>query len=128
MVIIKVPKEIRNYKEKVVGTLTLRNLLFSLMACAAGVYVYVNTRVQCGEDIAGWLCLFAGAPFLAFGYINPNGKPLEKYIIRVLKFYLNYEKVRIVKTNNFWSELVQEAADEEAELKNIRQKGASCII
>lgn len=122
MIVIKVPKEIKNYKEKVIGNFTLRQIIWIAIACAIAIGVYNKCRPYVGDDCAGTLCIFAVIPAGLMGFYTKNGQPIEKYFLKYLKYTFNYEKVRTMKSRNFWDELIEQATEEEEKLKSIRKK------
>ena len=77
---IKVNKEIKDYNETMFFGLSVRQFIFSVLACAAAVGVYFGCRPFCNTEILSWLCMIAALPFAAFGFIRYNGMTAEKII------------------------------------------------
>lgn len=61
-------KEIQEFQESFFFGLSMRQCFFSVLAIAAAVGVYLGTRDTCGTEIAGWLSVFAAAPFAGCGF------------------------------------------------------------
>lgn len=70
---IKINKEIRDYTESIFFGLSLRQSIFSIIACgiACGIFFLLNDTL--GTEITSWLCMLGAAPFAAFGFIRFQG-------------------------------------------------------
>lgn len=122
MIVIKVPKEIKNYKEKIFGDFTLRQAICSFIGCATGILSYSKCKPYLGDDIAGYICIASVLPFGIMGFYTKNGQPIEKYFLKFVRYTFGYQKVRIMKSTNFWTELINEADIEEEKIKSMRKK------
>ena len=78
---IKIPKEIRQYKESIFFGLSARQFFCSLAALflAAGIYLGL------GRETASWLCIVLAAPFAAAGFFSYNGLTFEQFLWAVVK-------------------------------------------
>ena len=54
---VRINKEVRNYQESLFFGLSLRQLLFALLAVAVAVGVYFGLRPVLGNGEIGWACL-----------------------------------------------------------------------
>lgn len=52
---IKINREIRDYKENIFFGLSLRQLIFSLLACGVAVGIYLGLRDALGTETVSWL-------------------------------------------------------------------------
>ena len=77
---IKINKEIREYTESMFFGLSLRQFIFSLLACGVAIGLYFLLSPYLGTETVSWVCVLGAAPFASFGFINYNGMPLEKLI------------------------------------------------
>ena len=80
---IKSNKEARNYQEQVYFGLTVRQLVFSGLAGAAALGVFLLSQGRLSREVVSWLCILVAAPFAAFGFIRWHGMYMEE-IIQVL--------------------------------------------
>lgn len=112
MIVIKVPKEIRNYKETVVLGLTLRQFVCLLLALIVGVRTYMLVCPIFKQDISQYICVLPSIPILVYGFFSFQEKPIEYYIKIWLKFHFGYKRIRKINTLNFWEELEIEADKE----------------
>ena len=79
---IKSNQDVREYKEVVYFGMTLRQLIFSALAGAAALGVYLLCGRRMSMEAVSWLCVVAAVPFGAFGFVRWHGMNFEQ-IIRV---------------------------------------------
>ena len=77
---IKINKEIRSYQEAVFMGLSLRQLLFSILAVGAAVGVYFGLKNVLGQETVSWLCVIAAFPFAILGFIKYHGMTAEQFL------------------------------------------------
>lgn len=80
---VRINKEVRNYQESLFFGLSLRQLLFALLAVAVAVGVYFGLRPVLGNGEIGWVCVLAAFPFALGGFFQYNGMTLERFLARV---------------------------------------------
>ena len=85
---IKINKEIRDYTESIFFGLSLRQSIFSIIACiiAIGIYFLFNNKL-CTE-MTSWLCMLGAAPFAALGFIRFQGMYTEDIVKTSLYSFL----------------------------------------
>ena len=106
MIEVRIPKEIRTYKEKLFFGLNMRQTICSVLAIAINVPLYIYIRPYIGDDIAGWLIMFTAVPLVLVGYFNYNGMPFEQFIVCILKFQFLTPQKRKYKTQNIYGLLM----------------------
>lgn len=77
---IKSNQDVRDYKEVVYFGMTLRQLIFSGLAGAAALGVYLLCGRRMSMEAVSWLCVAAAVPFAAFGFIRWHGMAFEQLI------------------------------------------------
>lgn len=77
---VKINKEIRNYTESIFFGLSMRQLVFSLVACGVAVGLYFILRPYLGVETLSWLCILGAAPFAVLGFVTYHGMSAEKFI------------------------------------------------
>ena len=82
---IKINKEIRNYTEAIFFGLSLRQLIFSLLAVACAVILFFSLRTTLHIEVVSWLCIIGAVPFAALGFIKFNGMNFEQFVWAVIK-------------------------------------------
>ena len=115
---IKVNKEIGNYTESVFFGLSLRQFIFSALACGVAVVLYFLLREHFGIETLSWVCILGAAPFGLLGFVKYNGMYAEEFVIVWIKSEILMPRVLFFKPYNFYEELLkQEIKDEEMEEK-----------
>lgn len=105
---VKINKEIRDYTESIYFGLSLRQFIFSLLACAMAVILYFLFRPYFGMETLSWLCIMGAFPFAALGFIKYNGMNAEKFIIAYIKSEILIKKELTFKPRNYYFELLKE--------------------
>lgn len=82
---VKINKEIRNYTESIFFGLSLRQFIFSVLACIVAVILYFLFKQKLGMEVTSWICILGAAPFTALGFIKYNGMTIEKFILAWIK-------------------------------------------
>ncbi len=118
MISVDVPKEIREYKEKLVFGLTIRQLIAVIIALGICVPLYLYGRLYLNDELLSWLIIFVAIPCVAVGFFKKNGMPFEKYIYAVIKHQLLMPQITVYKTSNFFREKQQVA--EKAALHGVK--------
>ena len=77
---IKINKEIRDYTESIFFGLSLRQSIFSILACAIACGLYFLFKERFGTEVTSWLCMLGAAPFAAFGFIRFQGMYTEDIV------------------------------------------------
>jgi hypothetical protein len=76
---VKINKEIRNYTESMFFGLSLRQFLFSILACSVAAGLFFLLRGRFGTETLSWLCILGAAPFAALGFVRYNGMTAEQF-------------------------------------------------
>ena len=82
---IKIPKEIRQYKESIFFGLSARQFFCALLAVAIATGVYLILGGVIGKETASLLCIVVGAPAAMAGFFNYNGMSFEQFLWAVIK-------------------------------------------
>lgn len=104
---VKINKEIRNYTESIFFGLSLRQFIFSILACGIAVFLYFLLRNQLGMETLSWVCVLGAAPFATIGFIHYNGMPTEKFIWAWIKSEILMPKKLMFRAVNFYYETLQ---------------------
>ena len=113
MIAVRIPEEIRKYKEKIAFGLTARQLVCTLVALFICVPLYWFGRKYILEDILAWIIIAIAIPLEAVGFLKINGMPMEKFAVAAFKFEWLYPRKRKFKTENVWRSWQNEAIKEE---------------
>ena len=113
MIAVRIPDEIKKYKEKIVWGLTARQVISLLLAGFICVPLYWYGKDFIPEDILSWIIILIATPIGAIGFFKFNGMPMEKFIVAVAKFEVLYPRKRVFKTENAFREWQEEAEKED---------------
>lgn len=76
---VKINREIRNYTESMFFGLSLRQFIFSVLACGVAVGLYFLLKPHLGTETVSWVCILGAAPFAAPSFVKYNGMTDEKF-------------------------------------------------
>lgn len=105
---IKINKEIRDYKETIFFGLSMRQFIFSILACGVALLLYFSFRNILGIETLSWICILCAIPFGVLGFIKYNGMNAEQVIIAFIKSEILMPKVLYFKPENLYYELLKE--------------------
>ena len=104
---VKINKEIRDYTESVYFGLSLRQFIFSILACGMAVVLYFIFRPCFGIETLSWLCILGAAPFAAIGFIKYNGMNAEEFVLAYIRSEWLTPKELVFKPENYYYELLK---------------------
>ena len=104
---IKINKEIRNYTESMFFGLSLRQCIFSVLACGVAVGIYFGLKDIFGTETVSWLCILGAAPFAALGFISYNGMTAEQLVWAWLKSEFILPKRMLFKSENIYQLIME---------------------
>jgi len=103
---VKINREIRNYTESMFFGLSMRQFVFSILACGVAVGLYFILRPYLGLETLSWICILGAAPFAMLGFISLYGfgcarklSNRKKSVLNLLPFIMKLLKIRLKKYN-----------------------------
>lgn len=103
---VKINKEIRNYTESMFFGLSLRQFIFSVLACGVAAGLYFLLRGRFGTETLSWMCILGAFPFAAMGFIKYNGMTAEQFVWAWIKSeFLMPKKIVFVPDNLYYEAL-----------------------
>lgn len=121
MAFVPVPKDLSRVKNKLIFNLTLRQIIFFILAAIAGFPFYFLTKGIIGTDIAAIIMVVLMLPFFLFALYEKDGLPLEKIIVNYIRTKKN-PKTRPYKTENMYQYLANESKGKGKGVKRIETK------
>lgn len=121
MINIRIPKELTEYKSKVIFGLTGRQLVCFGIAMVIGVPVYFAARTYLGSTIASYILIAVSMPCFAFAVIKKNELPLEKYLKVAIRNRFT-PQVRKYQNNNSYDTLIDLEETEIVKLELLQKK------
>ncbi|WP_435924232.1 PrgI family protein [Paenibacillus sp. DYY-L-2] len=84
---VRIPKEITEYKEKILFGMSIRQLIcFSAaIVLAVGSYLLLTKVFYLSMDAASYVIIIESIPLMAIGFVKKNGFPFEKYFALFLR-------------------------------------------
>nr|WP_289698232.1 PrgI family protein [Enterocloster clostridioformis] len=105
---VKINKEIRNYTESMFFGLSMRQFLFSVLACGVAVGLFFLLRGRFGTETVSWMCVLGASPFAVMGFVRYNGMTAEQFVWAWIKSeFLMPKRVLFVPENLYYEALKQ---------------------
>ncbi len=111
---VRINKEVRNYQESLFFGLSLRQLLFALLAVAVAVGVYFGLRPVLGNGEIGWVCVLAAFPFALGGFFQYNGMTLERFLLAYILSEFLFPRRLVFKSDNIYAKALENSTIKEA--------------
>mgnify|MGYP002698068368 FL=1 len=109
---VKINREIRNYTESMFFGLSLRQFIFSVLACGVAIGLYFLLRPYVGTETVSWVCILGAAPFAALGFVKYNGMTAEKAIYAWIKSEFLMPKKLVFHSTNVYYELMKPSIEQ----------------
>ena len=109
---VKINREIRNYTESMFFGLSLRQFIFSVLACGVAIGLYFLLRPYAGTETVSWVCILGAAPFAALGFVKYNGMTAEKAIYAWIKSEFLMPKKLVFHSTNVYYELMKPSIEQ----------------
>ena len=108
---VKINKEIRNYTESMFFGLSMRQFLFSVLACGVAVGLFFLLRGRFGTETLSWMCILGASPFAVMGFVRYNGMTAEQFVCAWIKSQFLMPKKILFVPENLYYEAVKQALD-----------------
>lgn len=105
---VRINKEIRDYTESMFFGLSLRQFVFSVLACGVAVGIYIGLKPILGTETTSWLCIVAAFPFALIGFVKYNGLTAEKFIWVWFKAVFLTPRVLTFGNTNYYYEIMMQ--------------------
>lgn len=92
MIEIRIPKEIKNYREKFFFGLTVRQCICAAIALLLCVPLYIFGGKILPQELVAWLVLIVAAPLMLVGFFRYNDMTFEKFAAEWLYFNFSPQK------------------------------------
>lgn len=120
---VKINKEIRNYTESMFFGLSLRQFIFSVLACGVAVGLHFLLRPRFGTETLSWVCILGAFPFAAMGFIKYNGMTAEQFVWAWIKSeFLMPKKLMFLPDNLYYETMKPTIEAYEKGLATVRKK------
>lgn len=103
--------------------LSLRQFIFSVLACGVAVGLYFLLRPRFGTETLSWVCILGAFPFAAMGFIKYNGMTAEQFVWAWIKSEFLMPKKLIFLPDNLYYETMKATIEaHEKGLQTVRKK------
>lgn len=103
---VRINKEIRDYTESMFFGLSLRQFVFSVLACGVAVGIYLGLKPVLGTETTSWLCIVAAFPFALIGFVKYNGLTAEQFLWVWFKAVFLTPKVLTFGNTNYYYDII----------------------
>ena len=108
----KINREIRNYTESMFFGLSMRQFIFSVLACSVAVGLYFILRPYFGVETLSWMCILGAAPFAMLGFITYHGMTAEQFIWAWLRSEMLEPKEFKFEDSNYYYAALKDTIEE----------------
>ncbi len=120
---VKINKEIRNYTESMFFGLSMRQFLFSVLACGVAVDLFFLLRGRFGTETLSWMCILDASPFTVMGFVRHNGMTAEQFVWAWIKSqFLMPKKILFVPENSYYEAMKNAIEAHEKGLSVVQDK------
>ena len=120
---VKINKEIRNYTESMFFGLSMRQFLFSVLACDVAVVLFFLLRGRFGTETMSWMCILGASPFAVMGFVRYNGMTAEQFVWAWVKSqFLMPKKILFVPENLYYEAMKNAIEAHEKGLPAVQDK------
>ena len=123
---IKIPKEIREYRESIFFGLNARQFVCAVFALGVAAGVYFLLQPYVGTEEVGWMCILAAAPFAACGFFSYHGMTAEQFLWAWVKSELLYPKKLVFRSDNVYYRALEPAIAVGCRPKKKRKNKEKC--
>ena len=118
---VRINREIRDYTESMFFGLSLRQFVFSVLACGVAVGIYFGLEPYLGLETTSWVCIVAAFPFALIGFLKYNGMTAEKFIWAWIKSVFLIPKVITFGNTNYYYAMLEDMLNDSPKSAKKRQ-------
>lgn len=97
---------VNNLSDFIFG-LSLRQFIFSVLACGVAVGLYFLLRPYFGTETLSWVCILGAAPFALMGFVKYNGMNAEQFVWAWIKSDFLMPKMLVFHPDNLYYETLK---------------------
>ena len=99
---VKINKDIRQYSESIFFGLSMRQFIFSILACLVAVGLYFILRPYFGIETLSWMCILGAAPFAVLGFVKYNGMTAGQFLVAWFRSKFLMPSHFVFKSDNYY--------------------------
>lgn len=123
---VKINKDIREFTETIFFGLSMRQFIFSILACIVAVILYFLLKPYFQIETLSWVCILGATPFATLGFVKYNGMTAEQFLVSWIKCKFIYPAHFCFIAKNYYYESNKENIEKSLKksiLKIRRRKG-----
>lgn len=126
----EIPKDIKDYKPKLIGPFTTRQIFCLAPALALGVGLFFGLKNVLSSEVRLFAITLVAIPFFLIGWYEPYHMPFEKFIKTIFVSTVLSPMVRKYKTERmqFEDEATKQPANKSTRNKRKKKKDADPIL
>ena len=86
MITVRIPAEIRKYKESLILGFNFRQIASAVAAVGISAPLYYFGRKYVSEDLLSWIIILIAVPILGFGFFTFREMPFEKFVVAIAQY------------------------------------------
>ena len=98
---VKIPREVRKYKESIFLGLSMRQFFCSAVAVGIAVLAYFGLRESLGNEGVSWVCIIIALPVALIGFVTYHEMTLELLVMAWVKSEFLMPKRLFFKADNY---------------------------
>lgn len=99
---VKINKDIRQYSESIFFGLSMRQFIFSILACVIAVGLYFILKPYFGVETLSWVCILGATPFAILGFVKYNGMTAEQFLMAWFRSKFLMPSHFVFKADNYY--------------------------
>lgn len=119
---VKINKDIRQYSESIFFGLSMRQFIFSILACLVAVGLYFILRPYFGIETLSWMCILGATPFAILGFVKYNGMTAEQFLIAWFRSKFLMPSHFVFKADNYYAMSLKPIVDNHLRKDFIKNK------
>lgn len=116
---VRVPKDIKEYKEKIIAGMSMKQLL------TVGIAIGVNAIISLifmrflgySMEIVSWIMIICSIPIVAFGWLKKDGLSFKQFLYYFFSYHFSPGKRYKTKQNNLSGEINEANENKKDETK-----------
>ena len=102
---VKINKDIREFHESIFFGLSMRQCIFSILACGVALLLYFLLKPFFGIETLSWVCILGAVPFAVLGFVKYNGMTAEQFIMAWIRTIILLPSHLHFKSTTYYFEL-----------------------
>ena len=122
---VKINKDIRDFSESIFFGLSLRQFIFSILACLVAVVLYFLLKPFFGIETLSWVCILGATPFAILGFVKYNGMNAEEFFVCWFRSKFLFSAPFLFQADNYYAKEFKPTIDKHLKKdfqKNTRER------